>query len=487
MPVEAARDGDPGVLPGLRDSLRALETADVGTVWQASDGDVGEALAVVGRARQLLEAAEVALVGEGITRGLPAQEAWSVHDWIGVSEGRRAPRPTVRHVASVARVATAGARSVSRLSESHVATAGLSGAAADGGAADAEPTSAASVVAAVVEGDLPLAKADQLVRFHESVRRVADPDLLEADLGELLDGAKDDVIESGPEDRVRTRVPGMDEKKLAAAITMTARMLRPEEDLADEDERLKASRSLTKGPGPCGLTRYRVDMDPEGAAIIDATLAALSAPVKGPEGEPDERTPARRRADALLAIIGRGVSSPGEQPKSDKAQVLVTISLQSLTGRPGCCGACGQDFPSRPLEQPVVRGHAGGLTATGQVLAPSAVRKLACEGGIIPAILGTDSEPLELGRTARYFTPGQKRALWLRDGGCTYPGCTMPAHWSDAHHLDYWSLGGRTDIDRAALLCERHHTTVHQHDLTATVTPRGVTWHVWLARPRRGP
>lgn len=459
MSVETVRYGDPGVLSGLRDSLRGLTVTDTDTLWQVPDGDIGEALAVIGQARQLLEAAEVALVREGIVRGLPTQEAWSVHDWVGVSEGRGAPRPPVRHVASVVRVATVGTRVGSGV----------------------EPRStgpAASVVATFAEGGLPLGKADQLVRFHESVRRVADPDLLEADLSQLLAGAKDEVIEPGPQDRARTRIPGMDEKKLAAAITMTARMLRPDEDLGDEDERLRASRSLTKGAGPCGLTRYRVDMDPEGAAIIDAALAALSAPVKGPEGEPDERTPARRRADALLAIIGRGVSSPGEQPKATKAQVLVTISLQALTGQQGRCGACGQERPTGPLGQPLVSGHAGGLTATGEVLAPSAVRKLACEGEIIPAILGTDSEPLELGRAARYFTPGQRRALWLRDGGCTYPGCTMPAHWSDAHHLDYWSLGGSTDVDRAALLCERHHTTVHQHDLTATVTARGVTWHL---------
>ena len=105
------------------------------------------------------------------------------------------------------------------------------------------------------------------------------------------------------------------------------------------------------------------------------------------------------------------------------------------------------------------------------------MRKLACEAGIIPAILGADGELLDLGRAARYFTPGQKRALYLRDGGCTYPGCTMPAHWSDAHHLQYWSLGGASDLDNAALLCERHHTKVHTHDLTATITPTGVTWH----------
>ena len=501
---------DPGVLPGLRDALRALLMSDSSSVWQAPDSDVGEALALVGQVRQLAEAAEVALAREGISRGLPGESSWSPVDWVGVCEGRRAPRPEVRHAASVVRVAKAGLRaSGSSLSDPAPMAATSTDASTPDAAADAGdergPTGVPAVLAAFAAGDLPLGKTDQLVRFEESVRRVADPQLLEEDLGILLGHARDEVVATGPDGRSRTRVSGLDEKKLAAAITMTGRMLRPDKDLREEDDALKASRSLTKSAGACGMTRYRVDMDPEGAAIIDAALAALSAPVKGPGGELDERTPARRRADALLAIIGRGVSSPGEAPKSDKAQVIVTISLQALTAdlTHGRCGACGQDLPVSPLGQALsphgqqaaafdrsdlsgrpggcgtpATGHAGGVTATGQVLSPASVRKLACQAGIVPALLGTDTEPLELGRAARYFTPGQKRALYLRDGGCTYPGCTMPAHWSDAHHVDYWSLGGSTDIGRSALLCERHHTKVHALDLTCTITPRGVTWHV---------
>ncbi|WP_165399594.1 HNH endonuclease signature motif containing protein [Janibacter limosus] len=486
--------------------------SDSSSVWQAPDSDVGEALALVGRLRQLTQAAEVALTREGISRGLPGESSWSPVDWVGVCEGRRAPRPAVRHAASVVRVAKAGLRaSGSSLSD----PAPTAAAATDTSTSDASdaadagdergPTGVPAVLAAFAAGDLPLGKTDQLVRFEESVRRVADPQLLEEDLGILLGHARDEVVATGPDARSRTRVSGLDEKKLAAAITMTGRMLRPDKDLREEDDALKASRSLTKSAGACGMTRYRVDMDPEGAAIIDAALAALSAPVKGPGGELDERTPARRRADALLAIIGRGVSSPGEAPKSDKAQVIVTISLQALTAdlTHGRCGACGQDLPVSSLGQALsphgqqaatfdrsdlsgrpggcgtpATGHAGGVTATGQVLSPASVRKLACQAQIVPALLGTDTEPLELGRAARYFTPGQKRALYLRDGGCTYPGCTMPAHWSDAHHVDYWSLGGSTDIGRSALLCARHHTKVHALDLTCTITPRGVTWHV---------
>lgn len=92
-------------------------------------------------------------------------------------------------------------------------------------------------------------------------------------------------------------------------------------------------------------------------------------------------------------------------------------------------------------------------------------------------MFGSDGELLDLGRRTRLFTPGQKRALAMRDAGCTFPGCTVPAPWADAHHVEHWSRGGATELGNAALLCGRHHTLVHERDLTATVTTTGVTWH----------
>src|SRR5699024_824611 len=82
----------------------------------------------------------------------------------------------------------------------------------------------------------------------------------------------------------------------------------------------------------------------------------------------------------------------------------------------------------------------------------------------------------------------QHRALWLRDKQCTFPGCTIPPQWCDAHHVDHWVNGGPTDLSNGALLCQRHHTYVHTHDLTATVTDTDVTWHTWhTCRPRPAP
>lgn len=442
------------MVPALRDALRSLalgaapesagdaETTGAGTggeggLWRQSDAELTEALAVIGQVRQLVEIAEVAVVREGLERGLPGETAWSAHDWVTRAEGERAPDPSVRHVGSVVRVAKAGTSMAGR----YWATAG-------GGVRELRE--------AFESGDLPLGKADQLARFHAQVAPVADEEDLDRDLKALVAGAKDDVVETGPEGRVAQRVRGLTDKELAAGITRTGRLLKPAKDLDKQDERGKDARSFTTSPGPAGMSSYRIVLEPEGAAIVDSAIAALSGPVKGPDGEPDERSATRRRADALLEIIRRGVSSPGEAPKSDKTQLMVTIGLDDL--RAGTDGA--------------------GVTATGEVLAPSVVRRLACDAGIIPVILGRDGEILDLGRTARFFSPGQRKAIWLRDQGCTYPGCTMPPQWCDAHHVDWWSRGGATDMDNAALLCERHHTRVHSLDLRATITATGVTWHV---------
>ena len=97
---------------------------------------------------------------------------------------------------------------------------------------------------------------------------------------------------------------------------------------------------------------------------------------------------------------------------------------------------------------------------------------------IIPTVLGTSSEVLDLGRARRLFTPGMLRAMWLRDKGCTIPGCTAPPTWADAHHIIHWVDGGATSLLNGALLCRRHHTLAHQKGWTATATTNEVTWHL---------
>lgn len=68
---------------------------------------------------------------------------------------------------------------------------------------------------------------------------------------------------------------------------------------------------------------------------------------------------------------------------------------------------------------------------------------------------------LSLTTTGRLATPAQLRALAVRDGGCVIPGCSRPPAWCDAHHVVWWSRGGKTVLENLVLLCTSDHTAVH--------------------------
>ena len=92
---------------------------------------------------------------------------------------------------------------------------------------------------------------------------------------------------------------------------------------------------------------------------------------------------------------------------------------------------------------------------------------------------------LRYGRTVRDWPPDLYNLIAARDGICRWPGCTAPAHWCDVHHVEPWEHGGTTDADNGALLCRRHHRTLHSRrgwnfkllpDGTGTLThPDGTT------------
>ncbi|MFD1249581.1 HNH endonuclease signature motif containing protein [Nocardioides ginsengisoli] len=88
-------------------------------------------------------------------------------------------------------------------------------------------------------------------------------------------------------------------------------------------------------------------------------------------------------------------------------------------------------------------------------------------------MLGGRGEVLDLGRGRRLFSRAQRRALRLRDRGCRAEGCTIPAAWTEAHHLRPWSEGGPTDRGNAISLCGRHHHLVRDRRYAMTSLPDG--------------
>ena len=226
--------------------------------------------------------------------------------------------------------------------------------------------------------------------------------------------------------------------------------------LEDNEAALKTLTCLRLSPLENGMTAISGQLDPEAAAVLTAALDPLSAPNPCTEnGGRDPRPADRRRAEALIDLCRRATTAGGAAPATSKAQVVVTNDLDTL--------------------KDAIRG--AGTTHSGAVLSPATVRRLACDASIIPMVLGSQGQPLDVGRTKRLVTPALLAALWARDKRCTFPGCGRPPQWCDAHHVQHWADGGPTALTNLTLLCTHHHTWVHQHDPTATITTTDVTWH----------
>ena len=222
------------------------------------------------------------------------------------------------------------------------------------------------------------------------------------------------------------------------------------------EDRLKHGRSLSQPYADDGMPEYRLRLDPEGSAVLEAILGPLAAPQPSTEHGSDLRTSDQRRADALIEVCRRAAAAGGSAPATAKAALFVTMDYQDLK-RPHRR----RDHADRGA--PGARRRCVRSPATPRSSRPSS---------------GPRSEVLDLGRTTRLVTPKLLQALWLRDRGCTFPGCSRPPSWCDAHHVRHWCDGGPTDLSNLALLCPRHHTIVHQKGHTATVTATEVTWHL---------
>lgn len=133
----------------------------------------------------------------------------------------------------------------------------------------------------------------------------------------------------------------------------------------------------------------------------------------------------------------------------DATTVVVTIPLASLRAELAAADLIGS-------------GLVPGDDLTGDRLTAAEVRRLACTATILPAVLGGEGLPLDLGRSRRLFSPAQRKALLVRDRACRAEGCDVPGAWCEAHHRrDPWSEGGRTDLADGELLCSHHHHRVH--------------------------
>jgi hypothetical protein len=216
--------------------------------------------------------------------------------------------------------------------------------------------------------------------------------------------------------------------------------------LKKQQARAEQKRTFTLTDTGDGRVRLTGWLGVEHGATVREALDALCKPLPA-----DDRTPAQRRADALVEVCRLALNSTALPDNGgDRPQLVVTVSYDVLR-----------------------RELAAGQLDNGAALTPEQVRRLACDALIIPAVLGGDGEVLDLGRQRRLFTGTVRRALILRDGGCAFPGCDRPPRWCDAHHCTSWQNGGATCVANGMLLCGHHHRLVHHGHWTAYIAADG--------------
>lgn len=219
-----------------------------------------------------------------------------------------------------------------------------------------------------------------------------------------------------------------------------------------------------------GLTPLKGQLDDLGVEAVRKAIDALSAPQPAADGVADTRSPSNRRAHALVAAMrgfldaGCGPSQGGQRP-----HLTVTLSWDVLTGM-----------------------ISAGRFDTGGYVSPATARQLLCDAVLVPAILGSASEVLDVGRSSRTFPPAIRRAIAVRDGGCAWPGCDRPPNWCDGHHIEWWCRDfGTTSLDNGVLLCPFHHSEIHKGQWRITMNTGGLPEFIpplWIdptQRPRQ--
>ncbi|MEK7836757.1 MAG: DUF222 domain-containing protein, partial [candidate division NC10 bacterium] len=200
-----------------------------------------------------------------------------------------------------------------------------------------------------------------------------------------------------------------------------------------------------------GMVVIRGRLTPEAGAVLIQALAAaretLYQRARGTDaasspGGVSAETPSRpqQQADAL-ALLAETALHHGIDPGSpgERYQVVVHVDAPVLAE------------PEAP-GQSVLEG--------GTHVSAETSRRLACDASRVMMRHDPDGRIVEVGARTRTIPPALRRALHHRDRGCRFPGCGLP--FGQGHHIRHWADGGPTTLSNLAMLCRRHHRTVHE-------------------------
>ncbi|MFI5592193.1 DUF222 domain-containing protein [Amycolatopsis sp. NPDC051758] len=240
-------------------------------------------------------------------------------------------------------------------------------------------------------------------------------------------------------------------KQVATLGARIVAHLDPDGAEPDETEPSVPTRELSLRRKRSGVWELNGRLDDETGARASALLDVLAQRRTADDGG-DFRSPQERYGDAFSDAIDLALNTPDLPTQAgERAHVMVAISLEDL--RSGIGQAT--------------------LGDTGRISAAEA-RIHACDCKLIPAVLGDKSELLDLGRSRRSVPTSLRRALYLRDRGCAFPGCHRPPRLCQGHHIRHWADGGPTDLGKLVLMCAHHHRLLHRSGWEVRIATDGL-------------
>ncbi len=272
---------------------------------------------------------------------------------------------------------------------------------------------------------------------------------LSVDAAGLITAGLETIADRVPSDRLHALEARLVDKAVKLAAHEVRRMVATAVARADlrgyeeRERRHHAERYLAWKEDHTGMVTFTGKLDAVTAAPIRTAIEQMvthqfRARRDQDPASPDQRTVGQMRADALFELCRHALGCKETDRSGVRTTIVVRMNRRDLdTGR-----------------------GLGRIDGTEQPVSVGQLRRLAGDAGIIPEVLGGDSEVLDLGRTKRMFSRAQRLALLERDGGCAK--CHAPPEHCEAHHIRWWENGGATDLSNGVMLCTRCHHDIHR-------------------------
>jgi hypothetical protein len=298
----------------------------------------------------------------------------------------------------------------------------------------------------LASGQVNVEQAEVILRALDELPNDLDPEVMSQAEAHLIDLAAD-------YDAKALRVLGRRILEVVSPETADAHEAR----LLEREERAaQAATRLTVWDDGHGQVHGRFTVDALTGAALKKALWAIAAPKhqasQGPLGT--RRPTPERLGQAFCELILRYPADRLPKAGGLNAAVVVTMTLDTLMG-----------------------GLKAASLDTGEMISASLARRLACDAGIIPQVLGGPSQVLDQGRKTRYYTEAQRIAKATEAGGCQIDGCDEPPGRTHPHHPVRWVDGGGTNRD-GIMICPWHHSKAHDQRYDLKKLPTGkYTFH----------